>query len=137
MVCGLRFTIHVGCIFSMIIALTCAACVCPLAVGWSNGGYSANPASPDYGTHDWIADHALDWLPLAEKQWILDHKAAYLFGTETPDRSGCGDCFGDARTKHHVYYRKDGSLQDDAAATRAREVYNQALAAVTSCASCH
>ena len=128
----MRLTIHVRCIFSMIIALTYAACVCPLAVGWSNGGYSANPASPDYGTHDWIADHVLDWLPVAEKQWILDHKAAFLFGTETPDRSGCGDCFGDARTKHHVYYRKDGSLQDDAAATRAREVYNQALAAVPS-----
>jgi len=35
--------------------------------GWSNGGYSAAPANPDYGTHDWIAEHALDWLPLAEK----------------------------------------------------------------------
>jgi hypothetical protein len=28
--------------------------------GWSNGGYSANPSNPDYGTHDWIAEHALD-----------------------------------------------------------------------------
>jgi hypothetical protein len=131
MVCGLRLTIHVGSVFSMIIALTYAVCVCPLAVGWSNGGYSANPASPDYGTHDWIADHALDWLPVAEKQWILDHNAAYLFGTETPDRRGCGDCIGDTNT-HHVYYRGDGSLQDDAAANRARQVYDQALAAVAS-----
>ena len=131
MVCGLRVTIHVGCIFSMIIALTSAACVCPLAVGWSNGGYSANPASPDYGTHDWIADHALDWLPLAERQWILDHKAAFLFGTETPDRRGCGDCIGDTN-KHHVYYHRDGSVQDDAAAKRAGQVYDQALAALPS-----
>jgi hypothetical protein len=115
----------------MIIALTSAASVCPLAVGWSNGGYSANPASPDYGTHDWIADHALDWLPFAEKQWILDHKAAYLFGTETPDRRGCGDCFGDT-SNHHIYYRRDSSLQDDAAARRAKQVYDQALAAVPS-----
>jgi len=131
MVCGLRLTIHVGCIFSMIIALTSAACVCPLAVGWSNGGYSADPASPDYGTHDWIADHALDWLPLAEKQWILDHKAAYLFGTETPDRRGCGDCIGDTNA-HHVYYHRDGNLQDDAAAKRAGQVRDQALAGVAS-----
>jgi hypothetical protein len=131
MVCGLRLTIHVGCIFSMIIALTSAACVCPLAVGWSNGGYSADPASPDYGTHDWIADHALDWLPAGEKQWILDHKAAYLFGTETPDRRGCGDCIGDTNT-HHVCYHRDGNLQDDAAAKRAGQVYDQALAAVAS-----
>ena len=116
----------------IVLVLTFAACTAPAASSWSNGGYSADPLSPDYGTHDWLADHALDWLPIAEKQWILDHKAAYLFGTETPDRSGCGDCFGDARTKHHVYYHKDGSLQDDAAATRAKEVYNQALAAVPS-----
>ena len=73
----------------------------------------------------------MNWLPPAERQWILDHKAAYLFGTETSDRSGCGDCFGDT-SKHHIYYRRDGSLQDDAAAKRARQVYDQALAAVPS-----
>jgi hypothetical protein len=28
--------------------------------GWSNGGYSVDPAHPDYGAHDWIAEHALD-----------------------------------------------------------------------------
>ena len=41
--------------------------------GWSNGGYSADPANPDYGTHDWIAEHALDWLPQEEKQFLLDN----------------------------------------------------------------
>lgn len=30
---------------------------------WSNGGYSADPSNLDYGTHDWFAQHALDWLP--------------------------------------------------------------------------
>jgi len=30
---------------------------------WSNGGFSADPSNPDYGTHDWIAQHALDWMP--------------------------------------------------------------------------
>ena len=128
---GLRAT-QGRCLLSIVLALIAAASTTPAVSGWSNGGYSANLLAPDYGTHDWLADHALDWLPFVEKQWILDHKAAYLFGTETPDRSGCGDCFGDARTKHHVYYRKDGSLQDDAAATRAREVYSQALAALPS-----
>ena len=42
--------------------------------GWSNGGYSADPTNPDYGTHDWGAEHALDWLPTQEKQFILDNK---------------------------------------------------------------
>jgi hypothetical protein len=42
-------------------------------LAWSNGGYSADPSNPDYGTHDWIAQHALDWLPVEEKQYILDN----------------------------------------------------------------
>jgi hypothetical protein len=94
--------------------------------GWSNGGYSANPTTPDYGTHDWIAEHALDWLPLQEKQFLLDNKAVYLYGTELPDNNQAADGIGDT-TKHHVYYRADGSLQDDAAAVRAREEYATAV----------
>src|SRR4030065_405658 len=90
--------------------------------GWSNGGYSADPAHPDYGTHDWIAEHALDWLPQQEKQFLLDNKAAYLYGTELPDNNQASDGIGDT-TKHHVHYRADGLLQDDAAAVRAREEY--------------
>jgi hypothetical protein len=81
--------------------------------GWSNGGYSADPANPDYGTHDWIAEHALDWLPLEEKQWLLDNKVSYLYGTELPDNSQASDGVGDT-TKHHVYYFANGSVQDDA-----------------------
>ncbi|MGB9671951.1 MAG: hypothetical protein ACPLZY_02255 [Candidatus Norongarragalinales archaeon] len=37
------------------------------ANAWSNGGFSDDPSNPDYGTHDWIAHHALDWLPDVEK----------------------------------------------------------------------
>lgn len=33
---------------------------------WSNGGYSSDPTHPDYGTHDWIAQHALDWHQAAD-----------------------------------------------------------------------
>ena len=94
--------------------------------GWSNGGYSANPADPDYGTHDWIAEHALDWLPQQEKQWLLDNKASYLYGTELPDNNQAPDGYGDT-TKHHVYYFANGSVQDDAAAVRAREEYAKAV----------
>ncbi len=95
---------------------------------WSNGGFSANPATPDYGTHDWIADHALDWLPTQEKQWLLDNKAVYLYGTELPDNSQAIDGIGDT-TKHHVYYYPNGSVQDDIAAIRARAEYAKAVAA--------
>jgi len=94
--------------------------------GWSNGGYSADPANPDYGTHDWIAEHALDWLPLEEKQFLLDHKASYLYGTELPDNGQAADGIGDT-TKHHVYYFANGSVQEDDAAVRAREEYVNAV----------
>ncbi len=93
---------------------------------WSNGGFSDDPSNPDYGTHDWIAQHALDWLPSEEKQFILDNLASYLYGTELPDNGGAPDGIGDT-VKHHVYYFADGSLQDDASAVRAQEEYDAAV----------
>jgi hypothetical protein len=97
------------------------------AVCWSNGGYSADPSHPDYGTHDWIAEHALDYLPQLEKQYIVDNLAVYLLGTELPDNgNGVIGGIGDT-AKHHVYYSAAGVLTDDASAVRANETYSQAL----------
>ena len=92
------------------------------ALGWSNGGYSDNPAQPKYGTHDWIAQHALDYLPAQEKQYITDNLEAYLYGTELPDNSQASDGIGDAAAKHHIYFFANGSLQDGAAAQRASDL---------------
>jgi hypothetical protein len=100
-----------------------------LVFGWSNGGYSDDPFNPKYGTHDWIAEHALDYLPSEEKQFILDNLAAYLYGTELPDNSQAPDGIGDTG-KHHVYYFANGSLQEDDAAVRAEEEYEAAVAYV-------
>jgi hypothetical protein len=97
-----------------------------LATSWSNGGYSDDPSNPKYGTHDWIAQHALDWLPPEEKQFILDNLANYLYGTELPDNGTESGGIGDT-VKHHVYYFASGSLQDDASATRAKAEYNNAF----------
>ncbi len=94
--------------------------------GWSNGGFSADPDDPDYGTHDWIAEHALEWLPQEEKQFLLDNLASFLYGTELPDNWQVPDGVGDTG-KHHVYYFVNGSLQDDACAVRAREEYAKAV----------
>jgi hypothetical protein len=96
------------------------------ALCWSNGGYSDNPSQPKYGTHDWIAQHALDYLPTQEKQYITDNLAAYLYGTELPDNSQAPDGIGDT-TKHHVYYSASGALTDNASAKRASAEYNLAL----------
>jgi hypothetical protein len=96
------------------------------AWGWSNNGYSDNPANPKYGTHDWIAQHALDYLPTQEKQYITDNLVAYLYGTELPDNSQAPDGIGDT-AKHHVYYSATGALTDNASAQRASIEYNLAL----------
>jgi len=96
------------------------------AAGWFNGGLSSDPNNPNYGTHDWIAQHALDWLPNEEKQYILDNLAAYLYGTELPDNGGASDGIGDVAL-HHIYYRANESLQDGVCATRAQTEYNNAL----------
>jgi len=93
---------------------------------WSNGGYSANPSQPDYGTHDWIAQHASDWLPANEKKYITDNLQTYLYGTELPDNGGAADGIGDT-TKHHIYYSATGTLTDNASAQRANAEYNLAL----------
>jgi len=94
--------------------------------GWSNGGYSSDPNNPNYGTHDWIAQHALDWLPNKEKEYIINNLAIYLYGTELPDNSGAPDGIGDTAL-HHIYYWSNESLQDDASAVRAQTEYNNAL----------
>lgn len=94
--------------------------------GWSNGGYSDSSSNPNYGTHDWIAEHALDWLPAEEKQYIVNNLPLYLYGTELPDNGGAPDGIGDT-TKHHIYYWSNGSVQDDASAIRASEEYTKAL----------
>jgi len=95
-------------------------------LAWSNGGYSADPSNPDYGTHDWIAQHALDWLLPSEKQYILDNLAVYLYGTELPDNGGAPDGIGDT-AKHHIYYNSAEVMTDDAAAVRASTEYSNTL----------
>jgi hypothetical protein len=73
------------------------------ALGWSNGGFSNDPTNPAYGTHDWIAQHALDRLPANEKQYIADNLAAYLYGTELPDNSNSSAPGHIGDTTKHTY----------------------------------
>jgi hypothetical protein len=115
-----------ACLFAIALLSTWFMASAAEVLGWSNGGYSADPNNPDYGTHDWIAEHALDWLPQQEKQFLLDNKASYLYGTELPDNNQAPDGIGDT-TKHHVYYSATGTVQDDVAADRASEEYVNAV----------
>jgi hypothetical protein len=119
---NLKLTKPILLIVCLLILVLCAKPV----LGWSNGGYSTDTAQPKYGTHDWIAQHALDYLPAQEKQYITDNLAAYLYGTELPDNSQAPDGIGDT-TKHHVYYSASGNVTDSASAQRASGEYTLAL----------
>lgn len=111
----------------LVAAFVLASVGCQAVWAWSNGGYSSDPTHPDYGTHDWIAEHALDWLPTQEKQFLTDNLASYLYGTELPDNKNTPDGVGDT-TKHHIYFYANGTVQDDAAALRAKQEYANAQA---------
>jgi Zinc dependent phospholipase C len=95
--------------------------------------------SPPYSTHDWVADHALDFLPDNEKAWLLPHKTMYLLGTEAPDNSQipitCGGPhagYNDRSSGHSVEWKSDWSgflEKKDRAAWRAGEEYFKAVRA--------
>ncbi len=104
---------------------------------WSNGGNSANIDNPDYGTHDWIAETAVDFLPGNYSYWIKNNMVAYLIGTEAPDNSAAAGAYtaekvyGDKSTGHHIYYNLEHTKAlDDSAAIRAQQEYNKALQAL-------
>jgi hypothetical protein len=110
------------------IAGALVACVTLSVQAWSNGGYSANPSNPDYGTHDWIADQALT-LQVRDVSFLSStYHSRYLLGTEAPDNP---DYIGDS-TNHHVYYYSSGTVQDDKSAVRASQMYAAALAHIDS-----
>lgn len=95
----------------------------PDARAWSNGGYSADPDNPDYGTHDWIADEALTIQTRDVTFLRVTYHSQYLLGTEAPDNP---DYIGDT-AKHHVYYATGHLLEDNASATRASQIYSLAM----------
>jgi len=106
----------------------------PGADGWSNGGYSADPENPDYGTHDWIADKALalqtvdvSHFKTTYHDFKTTYHDSYLIGTEAPDNP---EYIGDS-VNHHVYYYSNGAVQSDVSADRAKAMYDSALLRLT------
>ena len=115
-------------VFSRVAILLCAFAVfTPVALtgsdAWSNGGYSGDVSHPDYGTHDWIAEAALE-LQTGNSSFLSStYHTSYLLGTEAPDNpSYIGDT-----SEHHVYYGSSRDLQDDSSALRASTMYSTSL----------
>jgi len=107
------------------------------ASAWKNGSYGYNREDysyeDDYGTHDWIAEAALEILLTEAKDswtWLADEnlKIIYLLGTEAPDNSQLKttldmdevEGFGDT-TKHHVYFDENDEILEDDSALRAKK----------------
>lgn len=112
---------------------------------WSNGpagnattDRASECASPPYATHDWIADHALDFLPPGEGDWLRRHRAMYLLGTEAPDNDDIPDACGapnngydDRRYGHSVDWDDAHEVMHGTrAAARAQEEYDRAAEAI-------
>ena len=113
----------------------------PSSKAWNNGdggtGESTYAFDVDsynfdynYGTHDWIADLALETLSYNNSsiwQWLRNNETTYFLGTEAPDNSKIDIIlngtsitgFGDT-TYHHIYFNTDGSILEDDAAVRAK-----------------
>jgi len=112
-----------GFLAAALVIISVSSCFLTSAEGWSNGGYSSNPDDPDPGTHDWIAVEALS-LQTGDVTFLsTTYSSTYKLGTEAPDNP---DYIGDT-SKHHVYFHADGSLQDNASALRASQMYSIAL----------
>lgn len=103
---------------------------------WKNGSYADTPEaytySENYGTHDWIADAALDYLlsiNSSQWSWLDSRREIFFLGTEAPDNGGIDivldgisvSGFGDT-TLHHIYFYENGSVfeNEDDAAIRAK-----------------
>ena len=116
------------CGFSAILILALCLTATGSVEGWSNGGYSSDESNPDYGTHDWIANAALQ--PQTKDVTFLrtTYNALFLLGTEAPDNPAY---IGDTGN-HHVYYYSDKTVKDDVSADRAASIYASALAYIKS-----
>ena len=126
--------------------------IIPSSKAWNNGdggtGESTFASDVDgynfdyhYGTHDWIADLALETLSNNDTsawQWLRDYETIYYLGTEAPDNSGIDITlngtaltgFGDT-TYHHIYFNADGSILEDDSAVRAKWCGDHADVALT------
>lgn len=105
------------------------------AAAWGNGmSVYDNPSFADapnqwvkssmYGTHDYLAQLALNFLPAEEKAWIQNQ--TYFYGTELPDSGGMDESIGD-RNAQYVRFSANGAVTDDTLAQRTMKHYEHLI----------
>ena len=130
-------------VLSVLLLVTLVIVLVQPCHGWENGSESTmiGECSRCYGTHDFLAEHALAFLPFDPVySWLMTSHSnpkdrianeEYLYGTEMPDQGGIasqiGTVFKADRNLHAVYYSSDGTVEDDYAARRAQESYNMVI----------
>ncbi len=82
-----------------------------------------------YGTHDYLAEYALSFLPAEERAWL--QRRLYLYGTELPDSRGYKESINDLRLQH-LRFSENGTLLDDSLAKRADQKYDLLLSSLSS-----
>lgn len=90
--------------------------------GWKNTNM--------YGTHDYLAQKALEMLAEAapeEAMWI--NQRYYFYGTELPDSLGMGESIND-RAAQYLTFDGGGRLIDDSLAKQSMKRYDQLIAAI-------
>jgi len=107
----------------------------PSVLAWGNGmSVFGNPTfansvsswqkSSMYGTHDYLAQLALNFLPEDERAWISN--VALFYGTELPDSSGYDESIND-RSAQRVYFDTNGVVTDDLLANRSMKKYESVI----------
>lgn len=115
------------------ILLVLILCV-PGVMAWGNGGSVYNQPefanqsymwskTSMYGTHDYLAEYALKFLPAEERSWLANK--TYLYGTELPDSIGYPESLSDRNAQYMTYGSK--GLTDDFLAARAMKKYDVVL----------
>jgi len=106
------------------------------AYGWGNGlSFFDDPIYTDdinfwqrttmYGTHDYLAEYALEFLPEEEKEWIS--QKYYYYGTELPDGSTLFDEHLSNYVAQHLEFDQLGNVVDDSLADMAMRPYDSAV----------
>ncbi|MBN1802473.1 MAG: hypothetical protein JW891_13260 [Candidatus Lokiarchaeota archaeon] len=121
--------------FLILLSIGALIAIIPFSRSFSSGSYADNHFAydfdMDFGTHDWIALNAINYLKLKSNSyaWLSDRLEIVFLGTEAPDNAGVNDVFDGENVKgfgdtslHHNYYKEDGSIvyEEDDSSSRAR-----------------
>ncbi|MHA1314096.1 MAG: hypothetical protein ACTSRB_09335 [Candidatus Helarchaeota archaeon] len=122
----------------MILAIVSLPTFSSPVMAWNNGDANDRYFDVRFGSHDWLAHKAMNFLDSSNRTWYVDeYITVFLTGTEAPDNASvdlAGNLisYGDT-AKHHNYYlanHSDTIENEDDASLRCQEEYDKAVNAL-------